>query len=101
MAAATVKINQKVKIGGTKALYLGVINGNASYATGGDTVDFTTALGYPGPSKIDFVEIGMTAGFTGEISGGKLIQYVAAGTEVTSTTDTSARAMPFLLIGPG
>lgn len=103
MGTAAVDFKQKIKIGNTRALYIGTVTPSASYATGGETLDLTAATGFAGPSKPDSVLIGTQGGNTGELAstGTKVLLRSGGTTEVASTTDLSALKFDLWVIGPG
>lgn len=83
--------------GGKREGYL-TAPGPASYTTGGDDLDFATALSLPAASFLDVMEGISTDGLHRCIwdkASGKAKVYDLAGTEVVATTDLSLKTYQF------
>lgn len=105
--AATVTLENTVEIGGSVKLYSGTIALDASYPTGGETIDVS------GNERFDTLITSSTSGYVFSFvpSSQKLLAYVtkdpgdAGGAnvvlqQVADTTDLSAvTAIPFIAIG--
>lgn len=103
MAASAVAISDRISLGHTDYLYIGVFTPSTSYPTGGEPIDLTAASGIPGPSKIKrFIPQRAPGGaFPSFIDSSQKLRLdsTGTGTEVANTTDKSAELVPFIAIG--
>ncbi len=113
MSAQVVNIQSRIKIGNSKALYVGEIVPPSSYVTGGTAVDTTANTPIAGPAKFDHMQISSVGGYVPSFvkSSQKVLLYRqkdpgnAGGAdialpEVGSTVDVSGTTFPFMALGP-
>lgn len=103
--AVAITITDRIPLGHTDYLYLGSVALDNSYPTGGEALDFTAAVGIPGPSKPKYVLPGFPSAGVAfpkwDQANQKLLMVSAvAGTEVANATDLSASVVPLFIVGP-